>query len=54
LPPGTGQQVEVRVASVLNLSDDGLIQHDSEYWDLATLLTQLGAMPGAEATPEAS
>lgn len=54
LPPGTGQEVEVRVATVLDLTDDGLIQHDREYWDFATLLTQLGVMPGAEAaaTPE--
>jgi steroid delta-isomerase-like uncharacterized protein len=52
LPPGTGQRVEVRVATVLELTDDGLIAHDREYWDLATLLDQLGLMPGSEATPE--
>jgi steroid delta-isomerase-like uncharacterized protein len=50
LPPGTGQQVDVRVASVLVLTDDGLIQRDSEYWDFATVLTQLGVMPEAEAS----
>jgi steroid delta-isomerase-like uncharacterized protein len=49
LPPGTGQQVDVRVATVLELADDGLIQHDSEYWDFATVLAQLGVMPQAEA-----
>ena len=49
LRPGNGQRVEVRVATVLELSDDGLIQRDSEYWDFATVLTQLGLMPGAEA-----
>jgi steroid delta-isomerase-like uncharacterized protein len=55
LPPGTGQQVDVRVATVLELADDGLIKRDSEYWDFATVLTQLGAMPGAEvATTPAS
>jgi steroid delta-isomerase-like uncharacterized protein len=53
LPPGTGQPVEVRLASVLEVGDDGLITRDSEYWDVATLLTQVGAMPGAEATPAA-
>ena len=55
LPPGTGQQVDVRVASILELADDGLIQRDSEYWDFATVLTQLGVMPAAEvsATPAA-
>jgi steroid delta-isomerase-like uncharacterized protein len=53
LPPGTGQQVEMRVATILELGDDGLIQRDSEYWDFATVLTQLGAMPhvGVGATP---
>ncbi len=51
LPPGTGQQVEVRVASVLEL-EGGLIRHDAEYWDLATLLSQLGLLPGGGA-PEA-
>ena len=49
LPPGSGQPVEVRVATVLELADDGLIQRDSEYWDFATVLTRLGAMPEAEA-----
>ncbi|MGH2617784.1 MAG: ester cyclase [Thermomicrobiales bacterium] len=49
LPPGSGQQVAVRVASVLELADDGLIRRDSEYWDFATVLTQLGAMPEVEA-----
>ena len=49
LPPGTGQQVELRVATVLELDDDGLIRRDSEYWDSVTVLTQLGAMPEAEA-----
>jgi steroid delta-isomerase-like uncharacterized protein len=53
LPPGTGQRVEVRVATVLELDDDGLIRRDSEYWDFATVLTQLGALPqvDAAATP---
>ena len=53
LPPGTGQQVELRVATILELDDEGLIQWDSEYWDFATVLTQIGAMPHVEvaATP---
>jgi steroid delta-isomerase-like uncharacterized protein len=53
LPPGTGQEVEIRVATVLDLTDNGLIAHDREYWDFATLLDQLRLLPGAEeATPE--
>ncbi len=51
LPPGTGQRVEVRVASVLEL-EGNLIRRDAEYWDLATLLSQLGLLPGG-GTPEA-
>jgi hypothetical protein len=45
----------VRIASVLTLDENGLIQHDSAYWDLATFLDQLGLMPaaGAAATPAA-
>jgi steroid delta-isomerase-like uncharacterized protein len=48
LPPGAGQHVEVRVATVVELTENGLIAHDREYWDLATLLTQVGALPGVE------
>ena len=53
LPLGSGQQVAVRVATVLELTDRGLIQRDSEYWDFATVLTQLGVMAQTEpaATP---
>lgn len=49
LPAGTGQPVEFRGATILELVD-GRIQRDSEYWDAATLLAQVGALPGA-ATP---
>ena len=53
LPAGSGQQVDVRVATVLELTDNGLIRRDSEYWDFATVLTQLGVIAQAEpaATP---
>ena len=55
LPPGSGQEVDVRVATVLELTDNGLIQRDSEYWDFATVLTQLEVMAQTEsaATPAA-
>jgi steroid delta-isomerase-like uncharacterized protein len=52
LPPGSGQQIDVRVATVLELTDNGLIQRDSEYWDFATVLTQLGLM--AQGKPAAT
>jgi steroid delta-isomerase-like uncharacterized protein len=50
LLPGSGQQVEVRVASILTVSN-GLITQEVDYWDVATLLSQFGALGGAEATP---
>lgn len=43
LPPGSGQQVEVPVASIIWLEGD-LISRDNEYWDLATLLAQVGVL----------
>jgi steroid delta-isomerase-like uncharacterized protein len=46
LPEGTGQAVEVPGASILEL-EDGSIASQREYWDVATLLSQVGALPGA-------
>jgi steroid delta-isomerase-like uncharacterized protein len=46
LPPGTGQMVEVPGASVLIL-EEGQIAEQREYWDVATLLAQVGALPGS-------
>lgn len=42
--PATGKSFSVRGATALQL-DDGRISRDSDYWDMATLLTQLGLMP---------
>jgi steroid delta-isomerase-like uncharacterized protein len=51
LPPGTGQPITIRGASILEFDGDK-IRSDREYWDAATLLAQVGALPGAaEATP---
>ncbi len=44
--PNTGKSVNVRGASILQLQD-GKITRCSDYWDMATLLKQLGLMPGA-------
>lgn len=44
LPQGTGQAVAVPGASILEL-DNGLIAHQREYWDVAMLLSQVGALP---------
>jgi steroid delta-isomerase-like uncharacterized protein len=42
--PATGKSFSVRGATALQL-DDGRISRNSDYWDMATLLTQLGLMP---------
>jgi steroid delta-isomerase-like uncharacterized protein len=42
--PSTGERFSVRGATVLQL-EDGRIIRNSDYWDMATLLTQLGLMP---------
>jgi steroid delta-isomerase-like uncharacterized protein len=45
--PATGRSFSVRGATVLQLAD-GLISRNSDYWDMATLLGQLGLMPASE------
>jgi steroid delta-isomerase-like uncharacterized protein len=45
--PATGRAFSVRGVTVLAL-DDGRISRNSDYWDMATLLTQLGLMPASE------
>jgi steroid delta-isomerase-like uncharacterized protein len=42
--PATGKPFSVRGATTLEL-DGGRISRNSDYWDMATLLTQLGLMP---------
>jgi len=42
--PATGKHFSVRGASVIELQD-GKIRRNSDYWDMATFLKQIGAMP---------
>ena len=44
--PATGKRVEVRGASIFDFMGDR-IRRCSDYWDMATLLKQLGLMPPA-------
>ena len=44
--PATGKRVEVRGASIFDFMGDR-IRRCSDYWDMATLLKQLGLMPSA-------
>jgi steroid delta-isomerase-like uncharacterized protein len=49
--PATGKGFSVRGATALYLTN-GRISRNSDYWDMATLLTQLGLMPsGREDKP---
>ena len=42
--PATGRRVEVRGASAFEFREEK-IRHCSDYWDMATLLKQIGFMP---------
>jgi steroid delta-isomerase-like uncharacterized protein len=45
--PATGRSISIRGASILELRD-GKIRRCSDYWDMATLLRQVGLMPETE------
>ena len=45
-----GKSFSVRIATIFALRGDQ-IQRSSDYYDVATILTQLGMMPGPAATP---
>jgi steroid delta-isomerase-like uncharacterized protein len=49
--PATNAAFSVRGATALELKN-GRISRNSDYWDLATLLTQIGLMPSPQGTPE--
>jgi steroid delta-isomerase-like uncharacterized protein len=44
--PATGKSFSVRGATALQL-DEGRISRNSDYWDMATLLAQLGLTPSS-------
>ncbi|HLG01339.1 MAG TPA: ester cyclase [Acidimicrobiia bacterium] len=45
LPP-TGRRIEAEWCLVFRFGDDGLVEEELLYSDLATILSQLGALPG--------
>ena len=45
-PPPGGQAVTFSGASILELRD-GMIERETQYWDVYGILVQLGAVPGA-------
>ena len=44
--PNTGKSFSIRGASITELRD-GKISRNTDYWNLTTMLQQLGAMPGS-------
>ena len=54
-PPGAGQAFAVRFATVFELEGD-TIRRNTDYFDLSTLLVQIGALPapGGAAAPAAA
>lgn len=52
-PGPAGKAFDVRIATIFGLSGDK-ISRSSDYYDDATILTQLGVMPGSGATPGAT
>jgi steroid delta-isomerase-like uncharacterized protein len=43
--PGTGGSLTLPGSSVMSTRSDGLIQHESVYWDTATLMVVAGMIP---------
>ena len=44
--PATNKSFSIRGATILEMNS-GKIQRNSDYWDLATFLKQIGLMPSA-------
>ena len=45
--PATGRHIEVDGCSIARVGDDGLVQVETNYWDVAGMLQQMGALPTA-------
>jgi hypothetical protein len=45
--PATGRSIVIRNASVGSVSAQGLVLTHRDYWDMASLLVQLGVLPAA-------
>jgi hypothetical protein len=51
--PATHRSVELLTCSIFTLGADGLLGEESVYFDAATLLRQLGALPESADTQPA-
>ena len=49
--PGTNRQIEFRVARLMRMNDDGLIEHERRIYDFTGLLLQLGVLRARPAKP---
>ncbi len=45
--PATGRQMEVDGCSIAHVGEDGLVRAEKNYWDVAGMLQQMGALPSA-------
>jgi steroid delta-isomerase-like uncharacterized protein len=46
--PATGAPIELRGVAVGTVSDDGRVTSHRDYWDMASLLMQLGVLPAPD------
>ena len=49
--PGTNRHIEFRMSRLMNLNDDGLIEHERRIYDFTGLLVQLGVLRAKPAKP---
>jgi steroid delta-isomerase-like uncharacterized protein len=48
--PATNRSVVIEGCGVADIGDDGLIHRETDYWNEASMMRQLGLMPEATAT----
>jgi steroid delta-isomerase-like uncharacterized protein len=49
--PGTNRRIEFRVARLMKMNDDGLIEHERRIYDFTGLLVQIGVLRAKPAKP---
>ena len=49
--PGTNRHIEFRVARLMKMNDEGLIEHERRIYDFTGLLVQLGVLRAKPAKP---
>jgi len=49
--PGTNRRIDFRMARLMTMNDDGLIQHEERIYDFTGLLVQIGLLRAKPAKP---